>query len=173
MKDHNRAEAEKIFRFIATKNKLPDAVYNMEWVGEQKGDSISQRKYAEEFVSRTSDSVYGGMYNKYLIELYTGILNNSSKALLIAEKELMNRATPQTYAWLVWTLHKTGQDAKAWEVYKANVSGKPLEALELYWMGKMMRDMNKSYNATEFFKAANRNFYDLSPAKQKDLKKLL
>jgi hypothetical protein len=29
------------------------------------------------------------------------------------------------------------------EVYKAHVSGKPLEALELYWMGKMMKDMGK------------------------------
>lgn len=173
MKDNNPAAAEKIFRFIATKNKLPDAVYNLEWVAEQKQDTVQQKKVAEEFVSRTSDSVYGGMYNKYLIELYTGILHSPGKALAIAEKELMNRTTPQTYAWLVWALHKTGQDAKAWEVYKANVSGKPLEALELYYMGKMMKDMNKNYNATEFFKAANKNFYDLSPDKQKDLKSLL
>jgi hypothetical protein len=40
------------------------------------------------------------MYHKYLVELYTGILNSPAKALAIAEKEIDNRATPQTYAWL-------------------------------------------------------------------------
>jgi hypothetical protein len=60
--------------------------------------------------------------------------------LAIAEKEIVNRATPQTYAWLAWSLHRSNQDMKAMEVYKAHVSGKPLEALELYWMGKMMKD---------------------------------
>jgi hypothetical protein len=173
IKDNNPAEAEKIFRFIAGRNQLPDAIYNLEWVGEQKGDSLLQKKYAAEFVSKTSDTIYGGMYNRYLVELYTGILQSPQKALAIAEKEIGNRATPQTYAWLAWTLHRSGQDAKALEVYKTNVSGKPLEALELYWMGKMMKDMGKNYNANEFFKAANKNFYDLSPAKQKDLTSLL
>lgn len=173
MRDNNTDEAEKIFRFIATKNQLPDAVYNLEWVAEQKADSIAQKKFAEEFINRVSDSMYGGMYNKYLVELYTGILQQPDKALAIAEKEITSRATPQTYTWLVWSLHKSGQDAKAMEVYTAHVSGKPLEALELYWMGKMMKDMGKNYNANEFFKAADLNVYDLSPAKQRDLKKLL
>jgi hypothetical protein len=113
------------------------------------------------------------MYHKYLVELYTGILQSPDKALAIAEKEINNRSTPQTYAWLAWTLHKVGNDTKALEVYKAHVSGKPLEALELYWMGKMMKDMSKNYNAGEFFKAANKNLFDLSPEKQRDLKSLL
>ena len=173
MKDNNSVQAEKIFRFIPGKNKLPDAVYNLEWVAEQKSDSVLQKQYAGDFVKRTSDTVYGGMYNKYLIELFTGILQSPDKALAVAEKEINNRSTPQTNAWLAWTLHKTGNDTKALEIYKAHVSGKPLEALELYWMGKMMKDLGKNYNASEFFKAANKNLYDLSPAKQRDLKSLL
>ncbi|MES2329867.1 MAG: hypothetical protein V4539_09710 [Bacteroidota bacterium] len=173
MKDNNTAAAQKIFGFIAAKNQLPDAVYNMEWIAEQKSDTVSQKQLAETFANKASSDVYGGMYHKYLVELYSGILRSPAKALTIAEKEISNRATPQTYAWLVWSLHKSGQDEKAMEIYKAHVSGKPLEALELYWMGKMMKEMGKNYNAAEFFKAANRNLYDLSPAKQRDLKELL
>jgi hypothetical protein len=169
MKDNNPVAAEKIFRFITTKNKLPDAVYNLEWVAEQKQDTLLQKNRATEFVNKATASDYGGMYNRYLVELYTGILNDPAKALAIAEKELANRSTPQTYAWLVWALHASGNDTRALEVYKAKVSGKPLEALELYWMGKMMKAIGENYNAGEFFKAANKNFYDLSPCKQKDL----
>ena len=159
MKDNNIAAAEKIFRFIGSKNKLPDAIYNLEWVAEQKGDSLMQRKFAGEFANKVSDTVFGGMYNKYLVEFYTGILQSPDKALAIAENEINNRSTPQTFAWYVWSLHKAKQDPKAMEVFKTKVSGKPLEALELYWMGKMMKDMGKNYNAGEFFKAADKNGY--------------
>ena len=169
LNDNDPANAAKIFSFIGTRNHLPDPLYNLVWVAEQNGDSVQQKKYAEAFVDKATDAVYGGMYHKYLVELYTGILNAPEKALSISEKEIANRSTPQTYAWLVWALHKTQQDNKAWELYKTQVSGKPLEALELYWMGKMMSDMHKSYNAGEFFKAADKNRFDLSPLKQKDL----
>ena len=173
IKDNNIKAAEKIFLFIGSKNKLPDAIYNLEWMAEQKGDTLLQRKYAMEFAGKASETVYGGMYHKYLVELYTSVLPFPDKALAIAENELSNRSTPQTYAWYVWCLHKTNQDTKAMEVFKLKVSGKPLEALELYWMGKMMKDLGKKYNAGEFFKAADKNRYDLSPSKQKDLAWLL
>ncbi len=173
LKDNNIIAAEKIFRFIGSRNKLPDADYNMIWVAEKKGDSLLQAKAAAAFAVKASDSVFGSMYNKYLIDYYTGILASPAKALVLAEKEINNRPTPQTYAWYAWCLHKTKQDDKAMNIFKANVSGKPLEALELYWMGKMMKDMGKGYNAGEFFKAAEKNKYDLSPGKQKDLEDLL
>lgn len=169
LNDHDPEYAKKIFECIGERNQLPDPLYNLVWVAEQQGDSLLQKKYAEAFVDQATKPVYGGMYNKYLVELYTGIASAPEKALSIAEKEINNRATPQTYAWLVWALHKTNQDNKAWEIYKTKVSGKPLEALELYWMGKMMLDMHKIYNAGEFFKAADKNRFDLSPLKQKDL----
>jgi hypothetical protein len=36
-------------------------------------------------------------------------------------------------------------------------------------MGKLMKGLGKGYNAQQFFEAANKNRYDLSPAKIKDL----
>jgi hypothetical protein len=139
LKDEDPFTAEKIFRFIASKNQLPDAMYNLVWVAEQKADTLLQKKYADEFVHKATDSMYGGMYNKYIIELYTGILQSPQKAVILAEKELLNRNTPQTYAWYAWALYKAGQEASAMKIYKTHISGKPLEALELYWIGKMMK----------------------------------
>lgn len=166
MHDKAFTAAEKIFRFIGSQNKLPDAYYNFIWLAEQKGDKAGQQAAALLFAAKATDTLLGGMYHKYLIEQYTGILNKPAIALAMAEKEMLNRATPQTYAWLAWCLHKAGQDARAMDIYKKGVSGKPLEALELYWMGVMMKEMGKSYNAEAFFKAAAKNTFDLSPEKQ-------
>jgi len=104
-----------------------------------------------------------------LIDIYSGILNEPAKAKAIAEKELTIRNTPQTYCWYAWSLYKNNEPDSAYQVYRRYVSGKSLEGPELYYIGMMMKGMNKSYNAEQFLKAAYKNRYDLSPAKIKEL----
>ena len=58
-------------------------------------------------------------------------------------------------------------------MYQQSVSERPLEGLELYWMGKLMKGLGKGYTAKQFFKAAERNKYDLSPSVRKDLEENL
>ena len=161
--------AKQLFTYQAKINELPDAIYNQIWFAETKQDSVLQKKYAQAFEKRATQPKFGGMYNKYLIELYTGILNKPSKALAIAEAEIKNRSTPQTYAWLVYTLQLNGNISAAKKLYAEKVSGKPLETLELYWMGKTMENQNKKNMAKKFYKAATENIFDLSPAKQREL----
>ena len=167
--DKNDSLAEKIFRFIHSQSHAPDALLKLEQLAESRSDSVAQKKWANEFAAQAAQPVYGLMYSKYLIDLYTGILNDPAKAVALAEREIINRPTPQTYTWYVWALFSNNEKEKAYKVFRSGVSGKPLEGPELYYMGKMMQGLNKGYNAQEFFKAAFKNRYDLSPAKQKDL----
>ena len=171
--DKNDSLAEKIFRFVQSKTKAPDVLFKLSQVAEARGDSALQKKYGEEFAMIVTAPVYGSMYNKYIIELYTGILNDPAKAEAIAKRELLNRATPQTYAWYVWALYMNNKTAESDKIYQKYVSGKPLEGLELYWMGKFMQAKDKGYNAKQFFKAAYKNRYDLGPSMTKDLEKAL
>ncbi|MEO6252753.1 MAG: hypothetical protein ABIO79_05585, partial [Ferruginibacter sp.] len=170
--DKNDSLAEKIFLFVRSKTKAPDVIFKLAQLADARGNSSMQKKYALEFESIVTQPAYGNMYNKYIIELYTGILQEPAKAEALAKRELLNRTTPQTYAWYVWALHCNKKTAEAEKVYQQHVSGKPLEGLELYWMGKYMQAQNKGYNAKEFFKAANKNRYDLGPSMVKDLESL-
>ena len=171
--DKNDSLAEKIFLFIRSKTKAPDAIFKLIQVADARGDSAMQKKYANEFLAVVTVPPYGNMYNKYVLELYTGILHEPAKAEAIAKRELLNRTTPQTYSWYVFTLCMNNKIAEADKVYQQYVSGKPLEGLELYWMGKFMQSQKKSYNAKQFFKAANKNRYDLSPSIVRDLEEAL
>ncbi|MFT3703550.1 MAG: hypothetical protein QM802_14400 [Agriterribacter sp.] len=173
MNDKNDSLAKKIFDFVQHQIASPDPLLKLMYIAEFKGDSIQQKKYAEAFAEQTDKPVYGLMYNKYLIQLYTGILNNPSKALELAMKEIENRATPQTYAWYAWALLNANQNEKAYEIYDHHISGKPLEGLELYYMAKLMHSMHKEYNAQQFYKAAWQNRYDLSPSQVNDIEKNL
>ncbi|MEO6852123.1 MAG: hypothetical protein ABI166_15885, partial [Mucilaginibacter sp.] len=168
--DKNDTLAEKIFQFVASKNKLPDAYFKLYQMTQGRGDKALEKKYAEEFVAKSTDTIYGHMYNKYVIEILTGILNQPAKAEELAKGELNNRATPQTYAWYAYTLFVNNKHDEAYKVFQQHVSGQPLEGLELYYMGKMLKGLDKGYDANQFFKAADKNQYDLSPGLEKDLK---
>lgn len=168
--DNDVTLAKTIFSFAQTKTLSPEPLLKLA-IATEASDSTESKKYAEAFVNAVSDPVYGNMYNKYLIQVYTSILNEPLKALTIAQKEISNRATSQTYTWLAWTLYCCGRKEEAYRVYQNYVSGKALEALELYWMGKMMQGVGKGYNAKQFFKAAEKNKYDLSPVMRKDLER--
>jgi hypothetical protein len=154
--DRDDSLAERIFRFVQSKTHLPDPLFK-----------LSQTAGARAFEQQATDARYGRMYNKYLIQLYTGILHNPALAESLAKEELNNRATPQTYAWYAWSLFANDKKDQAYKVYMKYVSGKPLEALELYWMGRLMEGLNKNYNAREFYKAACQTRYDLDPADAK------
>ena len=171
--DKNDTLAEKLFKFVLTKNKLPDPLFKLYQMAQQRGDKALEKQYAEDFVAKATDTLYGRMYNKYTIEIYTGTLNDPAKAEALAKDELTNRSTPQTWAWYAYTLFKNNKRNEAYKVFEQHVSGQPLEGLELYYMGEMMKGLGKGYNAGEFFKAAKRNQYDLSPALKKNLEKNL
>lgn len=171
--DRNDSLAERIFRFVQSKTKAPDVLFKLVQVAEARGDTDMQKKQAQRFVDVVTVPVYGNMYNKYLLEIYTGILNEPARAEALSKSELLNRATPQTYAWYVWALFSNNNIAEAQKVYEEHVSGKPLEGLELYWMGKFMQAQHKGYNAQQFFKAAEKNKYDLGPAMVRDINEVL
>lgn len=166
--DGNDSLADKIFSFVRGRLKSPDPLLKLSQACEAS-DTAASKKYALEFAEQAGSPVYGNMYNKYLIQLYTSVLNEPAKALTIAEKEMSNRTTPQTGAWLAWCLFVNNKKEEAYKAYQQFVSGRPLEGLELYWMGKMMKGLEKGYNAQQFFKAAENNKYDLSPLMRKDL----
>jgi hypothetical protein len=78
----------------------------MEQLAEFRMDTIAIKKYSEEFAAQAGDkSLYGNMYNKYLISFYADS-ECPAKAVVIAEQELKNRSTPQTNAWYAWLFFK-------------------------------------------------------------------
>lgn len=171
--DKNDSLSERIFKFVQTKNKLPDPLFKLYQMAQSRGDKILEKRYASEFVAKATDTRYGKMYTKYLIEIYTGVLHEPAKAESLGKEELNNRATPQTYAWYAYSLFENNKKEDAYKIFQLHVSGEPLEGLELYYMGKMMKGLGKGYNAREFFKAADKNKYDLSPDMAKSLENSL
>jgi tetratricopeptide (TPR) repeat protein len=170
--DGNGALASRIFDFVSRHHESPEPLWRLAQAVELS-DSSAARNYAQTFVEIASAPQFGNMYNKYLVDEYTGILKDPAKALVVAIRERSNRVTPQTAAWLAWSLAACGKKEEAYTLFKKEISGRPLETLELFWMGKMMMELGKKYDAQQFLKAARENHYDLSPRQQQELEAAL
>jgi tetratricopeptide (TPR) repeat protein len=171
--DNNDSLAETIFTFVRGHTQSPDILLRLAQLEEARGNIDLQKEYATAFANKVSDLRFERMYSKYLVDLYTGTLHNPAKAVELSFHEINNRLTPQTSAWYAWSLFCNNEKEKAWQVYEGYVSGRPLEGLELYYMGKMMQGYGKHSLAKQFFKAAWKNRYDLSVARQKELEATL
>ncbi len=171
--DKNLKLAKQLFEYVKSRSQSPDIYLKLLHYAQEIGDKNLEKKYAIEFSDKVKNPKYGDMYNKYLIELYDGILNDNKEMLKIAQKEQLNRKTPQTNCWNAWALYKNKQTQKALKIYQNEISGFPLEGLELYFMGKMMFAEKKKYNAKNYFEAAYKNKFDLDPSKRKELETLI
>lgn len=171
--DGNDSLAERMFQLVRSQTQSPDILLKLSQLEGYRGNMKKQQEYSEIFIKETSDPAYGKMYNKYLIDLYTSVVQDAVKAVKLAQQEIDDRPTPQSFAWYAWSLYCNKEFEKAFKIYKGYVSGKPLEAQELYYMGKMMQGMEKSFNAHEFFAAAWKNKYDLDPQKQSAIRDAL
>lgn len=173
VQDNDTANANALFNLAVSRNKLPDPYYKMYQMAQWQHDENKIIYYANRFVKEASLPEYELMYDKYLIELYATVLNRPQNAVDVAFAELKNRATPQTYAWYAYSLLCNHQQEKAYQVFQQHIAGKPLEGIELYYVGKVLNSIRHGFDAAKCFEAAMQNKYDLSPYMIEDMEKML
>jgi hypothetical protein len=173
IKDHNDSLSERIFEFVRAKFKVPDPLFRLSQVEELQKNLDGSNRFAVSFVRQIAGKRYGNRYNLNLIELYTGRLSDPTRAEAIAAAEMANRTSPQSFAWFAWTLFKNNKKNLAFHIYETQVRGKPLNALESYWMGKLLQAFHQDEEARSLFESAFKFRFDFDPAEQADLDKFL
>lgn len=172
MQNKDTTIANKLFQIAINRNQLPDPYYKLYQMAQWEHNSTKAKKYAQQFEQKATMQAYESMYSKYLIELYATILNQPQKAEEMSLAELKNRTTPQTYAWYAYSLLCNHQKEKAYQIFQQYVAGKPIEGIELYYVGKVLKSVNHGLDAKNCFDAAMQNKYDLSPYMIEDMEKM-
>lgn len=166
--DGKTNEAREILENLQAKTAMPDYYLPLAEIYEYEGNEAEAEKLINQFVAESSKPQYGGMYNKYLIEIYSD-RGQFDKALALAQEEITNRPTPAAYDWLAWTLHKQGNTNGALEIYQRNVEGKTFEPDVIYHMGTVYHAAGDS-KAEKYLEESLEASYELGPMTKKKIK---
>ena len=123
-------EAKRILDSISKHHQVPDYHLLRAEIAEWEGDAVKSEQQQEAFLKAVNEGDYGTMYNAYLIEIYAE--TNPEKALQLAQQEVENRSTPETYHLLALAQLGNGMNAKALATIEQHVSDKTSEPMALY-----------------------------------------
>ena len=161
--DHNTSEAKRIINLIAGKRSTPDMHLLLAEIAAFEKNEPEKVFQLKSFESKARDPKYSGMYNKYLATLEAEELSNPAKAIEIAEQEIHNRPTPQSYDLLAWGYYQQGQIEKAVEVAQHYIEGKTFEPEAIYHLGLIYHNLDEK-KSQKFLAEASESSFELGPA---------
>jgi lipopolysaccharide biosynthesis regulator YciM len=169
--DKNTVESERILKFIISTTEAPDLYLNLAEISEWKGNEKEKDDYLNIFLSKiASNEKYGNMYNKYLIDVYLNDKNDVAKALEIAEGEMNNRSTPETYSWLALANYKANRVEEATQMINKYVLNKTFEPQALYAASLVLSTTNKVVSK-KLKEDCKQSEFELGPVKYERLLK--
>jgi tetratricopeptide (TPR) repeat protein len=167
--DRNTKEAKRLINFILSGTNAPDLLLRLGEIEAYEGNEEEQKKFVTQFLSTVANPEYGDMYNKYLIEVYTE-RKNFDEAERIAQKEITNRPTPETFSWLAWVYFKKGDLEKAHTIYNNYVKARDFEPVSLYRGAYILKAVGRNNEAKKLFEESLESSFELGPVTTKIIK---
>jgi tetratricopeptide (TPR) repeat protein len=161
--DKDVANARKIVAYLQQRHPVPDHELLLSQLAAIEQDSVQYKQHMKTFIAATSNSLYGGMYNKYLFNIEADEMNDAARCLQIAQEEVAHRPTPEAYSWLAWAYCRNGDVSKALETARAHVTGKCFEPGALFYLGKIYQAGGEKAKARKYLNAAKESSYELGP----------
>ncbi len=170
--ERNPEEALRILYSITKQHKSPDYYLLKAEIAEFMGDTLGKESNIQGFMAAVKDSNYGKMYNKYNALLLTEELNQIEEAFSIAEAEIKERPTPQSYDLLAWVYHNKGNHEKALEIVENNILDKTFEPEAQYHMAEIYKANGREDIAMKFKEELLEAAYELGPVMEQKIRQL-
>lgn len=170
--DKNLTEAKKIISFLKEKTELPDLDLISAEIAAYEGNVDAEREFIRSFLAEAQKNKYDGMYNKYLIDIFSSDDNFKDDAIRIAKLEVEKRPTPAAYDWMAWAYFQQGDLAKAIGIYEAYVKGKTYEPEVILHMGIVYHNAGEA-EGNEYLEESLKAAYELGPVTTRKIKKML
>ncbi|WP_299127140.1 cell surface protein [uncultured Winogradskyella sp.] len=165
-------EALHILDHISTYYYAPDYDLLRAEIADYTNNTVLKSKALNNYKKAVSNPSYGDMYNKYNVMLYTEDFELTNLAIKIAEKEVANRPTPQSYDLLAWSYFKTGDIKKANAIVETYVDGQTSEPEVLYHIAEIYKAVGKTDKIYDLKTELIASIYELGPTMASKIKQL-
>ena len=171
--DRNYKEAKRIASHIGEKRGTPDMHLFLAQIAAAENNQDEKVKQLDKFTQLATASRYGDMYNKYLSLLEAEELSNPTKAILIAQKEVQNRPTAQSYDLLAWGYFQSGDVKEALSIAREHIENRTSEPDALYHLGMIFHANGFKKEARRYLRKAANSSFELGPVISKKIQERL
>ncbi|WP_055448403.1 tetratricopeptide repeat protein [Lacinutrix mariniflava] len=137
--ERNPEEALRILNTVTKDYSAPDYFLLKAEISEFLKDESSKSKYIASYKKAVQNPQYGEMYNAYNAKLFAEDESMVDSSITIANREIENRATPQSYDLLAWSLYNKGESKKALEIVNEFIINKTYEPEALYHVAEIYK----------------------------------
>jgi tetratricopeptide (TPR) repeat protein len=170
--EKNTTEAKRIINSISKKHQSPDFYLFLAEIAAYENNIQEEKNQINKYFSTLKTKNFGVMYNKYNVLLYTENKVNMSKALVIAEQEIKNRPTPESYDLLAWTYFNLGNKEIALDICTKFIANKTHEPAINYHLAEIYKANNLVEKVKPIKKDLQESLFELGPNMQDQIEKL-
>lgn len=156
-------EALKILDAITDTHQGPDYLLIKAEIEEYLTNEIAKKINLIKYSNIIKNKQYGDMYNVHTALLLVEEYKMFDKALEIAEVEIANRPTPQSYDLKAYILHLKGNHKKALKIAEEFVVNKTFEPIANLHIAQIYKANNLIGKADAIFEDLKESSYELGP----------
>ncbi|WP_418602727.1 tetratricopeptide repeat protein [Hwangdonia sp.] len=170
--EKNPDEALRILNAVTKTHHAPDYHLLKAEIAEYKGDSNLKDTQLKLYKVALNNNMYGAMYNKHNALIYAEDSKQTVKALKLANTEINNRPTPQSYDLLAWTYYNQGDVKDALKIMENHVVGKTFEPEALFHLAHIYKANGKWDEVKKLKKELLESAFELGPMAAQKVQKL-
>jgi tetratricopeptide (TPR) repeat protein len=170
--ERNSKEALRIINTVSIRHNTPDYLLFKAEIAEFNGKDKLKNDYLAQYFGQMEKKEFGEMYNSYNAKLFADQPSSVNKAITLAEREISNRPTPQSYDLLAWAYLKSGQKEKALKVAQQHIEGKTYEPEAAYHLAEIYAANGQKEKSKSFKSELLASVYELGPNTEKAIQKL-
>jgi tetratricopeptide (TPR) repeat protein len=170
--EHNPEEALRILNTVSKTNNSPSYYLLKADITKYMGDVKAVNKNLDQYFAAMNNKDYGDMYNKYNAILYSEDVKKIDSALKIANIEIKNRPTPQSYDLLAWAYYNYGDIKKALQIMEDHVVNKTYEPHILFHLAEVYKANGKIKEANKLKDELQKCIFELGPLVAQKIQKI-
>ena len=161
--ERNPEEALRILATVVQQNASPDYYLLKAEIAEYMNNQALKEENLASYFAAIDNPKYGVMYNSYNVELYANNHTTTQKAIRIAQTEVAQRPTPQSYDLLAWAYYKNGEIKKALAIVNEHVINHTFEPVALLHAAYIFKANGNTKEMLPLKKELFGSVYELGP----------
>lgn len=170
--EKNGKEALRILNRVLRTYESPELYLLKAEIAKFLGDETLKAKTLDDYGALVENSDYGVMYNAHKVDFYLNESQQLDKALVLAQQEVEQRSTPESYSLLAYSLLKLGEKEQALQMINSEVVGKTFEPAILQHMAEIYKANGNGEEVSALKQELLGALYELGPTEEEPIRNL-